>query len=151
SALTVPLMLLLYFQAEDGIRERNVTGVLTCALPILSLRFAVPAARSRKLEPRSRLRDHHGGLHHDDALALTAPRIAAGEDQPSPPPSPLPGPSSSSSGGVDVSVSVGSGSSVSVGSGSGSGSGSSSAISRVIVSFHASSPFWDWLSTSPGS
>src|SRR5699024_4155064 len=25
------------FQAEDGIRDRNVTGVQTCALPILSL------------------------------------------------------------------------------------------------------------------
>src|SRR5699024_11849843 len=24
-----------YFQAEDGIRDRNVTGVQTCALPIL--------------------------------------------------------------------------------------------------------------------
>src|SRR5699024_11586355 len=25
-----------FFQAEDGIRDRNVTGVHTCALPILS-------------------------------------------------------------------------------------------------------------------
>src|SRR5699024_11796235 len=25
-----------FFQAEDGIRDRNVTGVQTCALPILS-------------------------------------------------------------------------------------------------------------------
>ena len=24
-----------FFQAEDGIRDRNVTGVQTCALPIL--------------------------------------------------------------------------------------------------------------------
>src|SRR5699024_5351325 len=32
---------LLFFQAEDGIRDRNVTGVQTCALPIsLSHRFA---------------------------------------------------------------------------------------------------------------
>src|SRR6266513_3572672 len=29
-----------FFQAEDGIRDRNVTGVQTCALPI-SLRDAV--------------------------------------------------------------------------------------------------------------
>src|SRR5699024_11561855 len=29
-----------FFQAEDGIRDRNVTGVQTCALPILP-----PAAR----------------------------------------------------------------------------------------------------------
>src|SRR5699024_11757375 len=26
-----------FFQAEDGIRDRNVTGVQTCALPILLL------------------------------------------------------------------------------------------------------------------
>src|SRR5699024_11678785 len=26
-----------FFQAEDGIRDRNVTGVQTCALPILIL------------------------------------------------------------------------------------------------------------------
>src|SRR5699024_11862367 len=26
-----------FFQAEDGIRDRNVTGVQTCALPISSL------------------------------------------------------------------------------------------------------------------
>ena len=26
-----------FFQAEDGIRDRDVTGVQTCALPILGL------------------------------------------------------------------------------------------------------------------
>src|SRR5690606_41116063 len=30
-----------FFQAEDGIRDFHVTGVLTCALPI-SLRFSKP-------------------------------------------------------------------------------------------------------------
>src|SRR5699024_1141726 len=30
----VPCMLFFFFQAEDGIRDRNVTGVQTCALPI---------------------------------------------------------------------------------------------------------------------
>src|SRR5437868_7687632 len=37
-----------FFQAEDGIRDRNVTGVQTCALPI-SRRWAIswmPPARS---------------------------------------------------------------------------------------------------------
>src|SRR5699024_11580982 len=29
--------LVIFFQAEDCIRDRNVTGVQTCALPILSL------------------------------------------------------------------------------------------------------------------
>src|SRR5699024_11539616 len=28
-----------FFQAEDGIRDRNVTGVQTCALPILAMRI----------------------------------------------------------------------------------------------------------------
>src|SRR5699024_11316901 len=37
-----------FFQAEDGIRDRNVTGVQTCALPILSgdRHVAVTAATS---------------------------------------------------------------------------------------------------------
>src|SRR5699024_11921814 len=30
-----------FFQAEDGIRDRNVTGVQTCALPISLLLFLV--------------------------------------------------------------------------------------------------------------
>src|SRR5699024_11265750 len=31
------LVYFFFFQAEDGIRDRNVTGVQTCALPILHL------------------------------------------------------------------------------------------------------------------
>src|SRR5699024_11883174 len=31
-----------FFQAEDGIRDRNVTGVQTCALPISSTRCLIP-------------------------------------------------------------------------------------------------------------
>src|SRR5437868_7923695 len=31
------LEFIFFFQAEDGIRDRNVTGVQTCALPILIL------------------------------------------------------------------------------------------------------------------
>src|SRR5207249_5655893 len=30
-----------FFQAEDGIRDRNVTGVQTCALPILVMEIPV--------------------------------------------------------------------------------------------------------------
>src|SRR5699024_12203630 len=33
-----------FFQAEDGIRDRNVTGVQTCALPILSPTGKTPKA-----------------------------------------------------------------------------------------------------------
>src|SRR5699024_6020639 len=36
-----PLSCLFFFQAEDGIRDRNVTGVQTCALPICYSIFAV--------------------------------------------------------------------------------------------------------------
>src|SRR5258706_10405260 len=35
-----------FFQAEDGIRDWSVTGVQTCALPIL-LHFSVPARQTR--------------------------------------------------------------------------------------------------------
>src|SRR5699024_11415163 len=31
----VVVVFIFFFQAEDGIRDRNVTGVQTCALPIL--------------------------------------------------------------------------------------------------------------------
>src|SRR5699024_11940129 len=31
----------LFFQAEDGIRDRNVTGVQTCALPILDTNIVI--------------------------------------------------------------------------------------------------------------
>src|SRR5699024_11226551 len=32
-----------FFQAEDGIRDRNVTGVQTCALPISDAHFFIKA------------------------------------------------------------------------------------------------------------
>src|SRR5699024_11831419 len=47
-----------FFQAEDGIRDRNVTGVQTCALPILKIwmtcspaeeSFSYPARTKRKI------------------------------------------------------------------------------------------------------
>src|SRR5699024_11849730 len=41
-----------FFQAEDGIRDRNVTGVQTCALPILERSYEVtlsaPTGRAAK-------------------------------------------------------------------------------------------------------
>src|SRR5699024_11580206 len=36
------VFVLFFFQAEDGIRDRNVTGVQTCALPISATAIAVP-------------------------------------------------------------------------------------------------------------
>src|SRR3712207_8219772 len=35
-------MIFFFFQAEDGIRDIGVTGVQTCALPILSVRPGTP-------------------------------------------------------------------------------------------------------------
>src|SRR5207249_2829390 len=37
-------LFIFFFQAEDGIRDRNVTGVQTCALPILGGESGVPVA-----------------------------------------------------------------------------------------------------------
>src|SRR6266513_4661113 len=37
----------LFFQAEDGIRDRNVTGVQTCALPISTPTPDIAACRCR--------------------------------------------------------------------------------------------------------
>src|SRR5699024_12222433 len=58
-----------FFQAEDGIRDRNVTGVQTCALPILrdvegatllrELRTEVSSLRRREAELSSRYGDRH--------------------------------------------------------------------------------------------
>src|SRR5207248_8330933 len=40
-----------FFQAEDGIRDRTVTGVQTCALPISHDRVAADAGDGRVPEP----------------------------------------------------------------------------------------------------
>src|SRR5699024_11792398 len=37
-----------FFQAEDGIRDRNVTGVQTCALPISSFLLTVTSVERKK-------------------------------------------------------------------------------------------------------
>src|SRR5699024_12041762 len=41
------VLLVFFFQAEDGIRDRNVTGVQTCALPILDFCRCLPSAPRR--------------------------------------------------------------------------------------------------------
>src|SRR5699024_11501619 len=46
TSLYVVMLLPFYFQAEDGIRDRNVTGVQTCALPILGLGLLVEQIRT---------------------------------------------------------------------------------------------------------
>src|SRR5437764_15444260 len=54
-----------FFQAEDGIRDTSVTGVQTCALPILS--FVKPPFPGRirsatKLIPRRAIRGPNGQI-----------------------------------------------------------------------------------------
>src|SRR5699024_12561625 len=44
-----------FFQAEDGIRDRNVTGVQTCALPILTCSTTMTKATG---EPHDEFRTH---------------------------------------------------------------------------------------------
>src|SRR5699024_11394973 len=41
-----------FFQAEDGIRDRNVTGVQTCALPICTTSNLQATATEEALRPR---------------------------------------------------------------------------------------------------
>src|SRR6266699_4745636 len=47
------ILMFFFFQAEDGIRDADVTGVQTCALPILRRRawhqlFRTPASREHR-------------------------------------------------------------------------------------------------------
>src|SRR5207249_5748226 len=61
------------FQAEDGIRDRNVTGVQTCALPIYgrgNAREDVADAR-----PRSDHRKNSLALEHVEVLGDEGPKV----------------------------------------------------------------------------
>src|SRR5436305_13902950 len=54
-------MFYFFFQAEDGIRDADVTGVHTCALPISTAwpaesRWSVPSVRRRFVSANSRSR-----------------------------------------------------------------------------------------------
>src|SRR5207248_8794258 len=62
-----------FFQAEDGIRDRTVTGVQTCALPI----FACDLGRMNRLlelDEESRTATLEPGLRGPDAEALLTDR-----------------------------------------------------------------------------
>src|SRR5687767_15466594 len=50
--MVVCLVFVFFFQAEDGIRDKLVTGVQTCALPILRVR-AADAEGADACPPRS--------------------------------------------------------------------------------------------------
>src|SRR5699024_11905962 len=61
-----------FFQAEDGIRDRNVTGVQTCALPI-----------SPDPSPGSRAASAPGGnyLSNESMYRTNRLRLAAGKEE----------------------------------------------------------------------
>src|SRR5205823_12095812 len=63
-----------FFQAEDGIRDKLVTGVQTCALPIYE--EALPSQRRRRSWVRhlSRRRRHHTHPEHLVAAHLDVVR-----------------------------------------------------------------------------
>src|SRR5207249_11555491 len=48
--------IIFFFQAEDGIRDRNVTGVQTCALPISRSSEAARRTSLRPVRPRGAAR-----------------------------------------------------------------------------------------------
>src|SRR5699024_11984696 len=54
-----------FFQAEDGIRDRNVTGVQTCALPICTTITAAPVNRQPAALP-------HTGIFPSPLTTVTA-------------------------------------------------------------------------------
>src|SRR5437868_8558530 len=52
-----------FFQAEDGIRDRNVTGVQTCALPIYAGFQFLTVGPREELETCMMLMRRHGFRH----------------------------------------------------------------------------------------
>src|SRR5699024_11258790 len=66
-----------FFQAEDGIRDRNVTGVQTCALPPPRCRTATdgPARRGSVPAGRSRRGDRLGECSPGNPLQVDRPVV----------------------------------------------------------------------------
>src|SRR2546425_8535195 len=61
-----------FFQAEDGIRDKLVTGVQTCALPILRRETGAEVAQARRSFALAQVR-----LERDRRLLASADRVAA--------------------------------------------------------------------------
>src|SRR5437773_3986735 len=68
-----------FFQAEDGIRDRDVTGVQTCALPISSSRVC----RTRRVRRRGRdTRRRYSASSAANAAGLRLEARQAGSNAP---------------------------------------------------------------------
>src|SRR5205823_8023721 len=70
-------MIFFFFQAEDGIRDKLVTGVQTCALPISQVRLPQHLLQLAHLWLRMgrRLRETevaHGDLQHGNVILVPA-------------------------------------------------------------------------------
>src|SRR5437867_13455376 len=66
-------MICFFFQADDGIRDRTVTGVQTCALPISRVRCQGVSPALRDLRHQ---RDSRAGTTGGGGINLLAPRAA---------------------------------------------------------------------------
>src|SRR5699024_2157823 len=68
------LFVFFFFQAEDGIRDRNVTGVQTCALPISSGRAEslIPKVGQRGTSPSGRSNTETGKFDSSPPSTSTA-------------------------------------------------------------------------------
>src|SRR5699024_2279974 len=65
-----------FFQAEDGIRDRNVTGVQTCALPILRALHATVDGRVETVADATSLAEFEPGeIYTHDAIDLIVKAI----------------------------------------------------------------------------
>src|SRR5699024_11357958 len=71
-----------FFQAEDGIRDRNVTGVQTCALPICIYFVSNINLDGREIRHEAgkkggglTLGPEAGRLHHADGLSAGVPEV----------------------------------------------------------------------------
>src|SRR5699024_11981559 len=69
------IIVVFFFQAEDGIRDRNVTGVQTYALPISGIATTSAASstvpRSTKMGPSGLKRDHAQKFTAKPSIAIT--------------------------------------------------------------------------------
>src|SRR5437867_10153261 len=64
-----PVVCFFFFQAEDGIRDRTVTGVQTCALPIYP---ATAVRKAQKLVEKDGVKFLTGVVLSSEALAVSA-------------------------------------------------------------------------------
>src|SRR3989475_5644865 len=83
--MTLIFLFFFFFQAEDGIRDLTVTGVQTCALPILielDHRFARAIGCTWKVQgnPRRRLDCKSGGVRRQRFGKLNAHDLGASLD-----------------------------------------------------------------------